>query len=119
VGHLVCAASVAARVAAVLVGLQLFTCDAEVFPKGASLVLTARVCTLRGGRWRWRWVWRRAEDLTLSQPRGNVGPRLVLGCGRDAGEVVEVLDIDRRGYIEDLLESSGEGAFVEDVFINE
>tara|TARA_Y100000991_G_C21879068_1_gene308595 strand:+ start:642 stop:776 length:135 start_codon:yes stop_codon:yes gene_type:complete len=44
---------------------------------------------------------------------------LVLGCGRDAGEVVEVLDIDRRGYIEDLLESSGEGAFVEDVFINE
>ena len=118
-GHLVDAASIAASVATVLVGVQLFTRNAQVLPEGASLVLAARLGALRGRRRRRRRVGWRAEDLALAQSQGHVSPRLILGRGRDAGEVVEVLDVDGCGHVEDLLQPRCERALVEGIGVDQ
>ena len=118
-GHFVDAASVAASVATVLVGVQVFTRNAQVLPEGASLVLAARLGALRGRRRRRRRVGWRAEDLALAQSQCHVSPRLILGRGSDAGEVVEVLDVDGCGHVEDLLQPRCERALVEGIGVDQ
>ena len=49
----------------------------------------------------------------------HVSPRLILGRGSDAGEVVEVLDVDGCGHVEDLLQPRCERALVEGIGVDQ